>query len=172
MPSDEKPDEAPKTPPICAVCKKPFAVGQLEYYVDPAAKNKESCHKKCVPPVEPPDIPPANQEPQHDHQIDAPKPETPAERNHGSTTWSARRLIGLSIDGLTAFSVAPLRLASLLGLLLAAAAFIFGVQILIETFVFGESVPGSIRSMLSRSTSGTTVCNRCRASSDEGSSGR
>jgi len=36
----------------------------------------------------------------------------------------------------------PLRLASLLGLLLAAAAFIFGVQILIETVVFGESVPG------------------------------
>jgi len=38
--------------------------------------------------------------------------------------------------------VAPLRLASLLGLLLAAAAFVFGVQILIETFIFGESVPG------------------------------
>ena len=35
-----------------------------------------------------------------------------------------------------------MRLASLLGLLLAGAAFIFGVQILIETFVFGESVPG------------------------------
>src|SRR5205085_9283006 len=34
------------------------------------------------------------------------------------------------------------RLASLLGLLLAGGAFIFGVQILIETFVFGESVPG------------------------------
>jgi hypothetical protein len=51
-------------------------------------------------------------------------------------------LIGLSVEGLTSFSVAPLRLASLLGLLLAAAAFIFGVQILIETFVFGQSVPG------------------------------
>ena len=40
------------------------------------------------------------------------------------------------------FSVAPLRIASLLGLLLAAGAFIFGVQILIETVVFGEKVPG------------------------------
>src|SRR5713226_5339058 len=66
----------------------------------------------------------------------------PAERIHGRTTWNLYSLIGLSIEGLTSFSVAPLRLANLLGLLLATAAFIFGVQILIETFVFGQSVPG------------------------------
>jgi len=66
----------------------------------------------------------------------------PAERIHGRTTWNFYSLIGLSIEGLTSFSVAPLRLASLLGLLLATAAFIFGVQILIETVVFGQSVPG------------------------------
>jgi polyisoprenyl-phosphate glycosyltransferase len=66
----------------------------------------------------------------------------PAQRVHGRTTWNLYALIGLSIEGLTSFSVAPLRLASLLGLLLAAAAFIFGVQILIETLVFGQSVPG------------------------------
>jgi glycosyltransferase involved in cell wall biosynthesis len=66
----------------------------------------------------------------------------PAERIHGRTSWNLYSLIGLSIEGLTSFSVAPLRLASLLGLLLAGAAFIFGVQILIETLVFGESVPG------------------------------
>src|SRR3954449_10311200 len=66
----------------------------------------------------------------------------PAERIHGSTTWNLYSLIGLSIEGLTSFSVAPLRIASLLGLLLAAGAFIFGMQILIETVVFGEKVPG------------------------------
>src|SRR6476619_2242485 len=66
----------------------------------------------------------------------------PAERIHGRTSWNFYSLIGLSIEGLTSFAVAPLRLASLLGLLLATAAFIFGMQILIETFVFGESVPG------------------------------
>jgi len=66
----------------------------------------------------------------------------PAERIHGSTTWNLYSLIGLSIEGLTSFSVAPLRVASLLGLLLAAGAFIFGMQILIETVVFGEKVPG------------------------------
>jgi len=66
----------------------------------------------------------------------------PAERIHGRTTWNLYSLIGLSIEGLTSFSVAPLRVASLLGLLLATGAFIFGLQILIETFVFGQSVPG------------------------------
>jgi hypothetical protein len=67
---------------------------------------------------------------------------SPAERAHGKTTWNVRALVGLSIEGLTSFSVAPLRLASLLGLLLASGAFIFGVQILIETVFFGHSVPG------------------------------
>jgi len=66
----------------------------------------------------------------------------PAPRAHGVTTFSATRLLGLSIEGLTSFSVAPLRLASLLGLLLAFAAFLFGLSILWETLVNGESVPG------------------------------
>jgi glycosyltransferase involved in cell wall biosynthesis len=66
----------------------------------------------------------------------------PAARGHGRSTWNIYSLVGLSIEGLTSFSVAPLRLASLLGLLLAGAALVFGLQILIETFFFGQSVPG------------------------------
>jgi polyisoprenyl-phosphate glycosyltransferase len=66
----------------------------------------------------------------------------PAARAHGITTFSPGRLVGLSIEGLTSFSVAPLRFASLLGLLLATVAFLFGFQILWETLVSGKSVPG------------------------------
>jgi glycosyltransferase involved in cell wall biosynthesis len=66
----------------------------------------------------------------------------PDARAHGRTSFSAGRLIGLSIEGLTSFSVAPLRVASLLGLLLAFAAFLFGLSILWETVVSGQSVPG------------------------------
>jgi glycosyltransferase involved in cell wall biosynthesis len=66
----------------------------------------------------------------------------PAARTHGITTFSAGRLVGLSIEGLTSFSVAPLRFASLLGILLASAAFLFGLSILWETWVIGKSVPG------------------------------
>ena len=40
----------------------------------------------------------------------------PADRTHGRTTWSLGSLIGLSVEGLTSFSVAPLRIASLLGI--------------------------------------------------------
>jgi len=66
----------------------------------------------------------------------------PAVREHGVTRWNAWTLIGLSIEGLTSFSVAPLRVASLLGLLLAAGALIFGIEILIETVIYGKDVPG------------------------------
>jgi polyisoprenyl-phosphate glycosyltransferase len=66
----------------------------------------------------------------------------PSARAHGITTFSASRLVGLSIEGLTSFSVAPLRLASLLGALLATVAFLFGLSILWETWTTGKSVPG------------------------------
>jgi polyisoprenyl-phosphate glycosyltransferase len=66
----------------------------------------------------------------------------PALRAHGKTTWNAWTLIGLSIEGLTSFTVAPLRLASLLGALLAAGALVFGIWIVLQTLLFGQDVPG------------------------------
>jgi glycosyltransferase involved in cell wall biosynthesis len=66
----------------------------------------------------------------------------PAARAHGTTSWNVRTLIGLSIEGLTSFSVAPLRVASMLGLLLAATALLFGAWILLQTILYGQDVPG------------------------------
>ena len=66
----------------------------------------------------------------------------PAARSHGRTSFSPGRLIGLSIEGLTSFSVAPLRVASLLGALIALAAFLFGLSILWETLIDGKTTPG------------------------------
>jgi glycosyltransferase involved in cell wall biosynthesis len=66
----------------------------------------------------------------------------PAERTHGRTTWNVYRLLGLSIEGLTSFSVAPLRLASLLGLLMAGSALVFGAMMLCEALFYGVAVPG------------------------------
>ena len=66
----------------------------------------------------------------------------PAARAHGKTTWNVWTLIGLSIEGLTSFTVAPLRVASLLGLLLAVSALFFGGWILVQTLLFGHDVPG------------------------------
>jgi glycosyltransferase involved in cell wall biosynthesis len=66
----------------------------------------------------------------------------PAPRAHGVTTFNVMRLLGLSIEGLTSFSVAPLRLASLLGVLLASVAFLFGLSIIWEVWTTGKQVPG------------------------------
>jgi polyisoprenyl-phosphate glycosyltransferase len=66
----------------------------------------------------------------------------PAARTDGRSTWNMRSLIGLSVNGLTSFSVAPLRFATMLGLLLAAVALLYGCKIIYETVVYGESVPG------------------------------
>jgi glycosyltransferase involved in cell wall biosynthesis len=66
----------------------------------------------------------------------------PAERAHGRSTWSIYSLIGFSIEGLTSFSGVLLRLASLFGFLLLTCALVFAVEILIETWVYGQSVPG------------------------------
>src|SRR5580692_1281657 len=66
----------------------------------------------------------------------------PIARTDGRTTWNTRRLIGLSLNGLTAFSVAPLRFATMLGVIIAFIAFCYGLQIVYETLVYGEKVPG------------------------------
>jgi glycosyltransferase involved in cell wall biosynthesis len=69
-------------------------------------------------------------------------PYEPPERAHGRSSWNLRALVGLSIEGLTAFSTTPLRIASVLGLLLAASALLFGIWILAETLIQGRDVPG------------------------------
>ena len=66
----------------------------------------------------------------------------PQQRASGRTTWNLRSLIGLSIDGLTSFSVAPLRVATMLGVLLALIAFVYGAEIVYETLAYGQQVPG------------------------------
>jgi glycosyltransferase involved in cell wall biosynthesis len=66
----------------------------------------------------------------------------PEPRAHGRSTWNLSSLIGLSIEGLTSFSVVPLRIAGLLGLAMAAVALVFGASILWETMIYGKSVPG------------------------------
>ncbi len=66
----------------------------------------------------------------------------PDQRAQGRSSWGIRSLIGLSLNGLTAFSVAPLRMATVFGLLLAVIALVYGGKILWETIVYGASVPG------------------------------
>ncbi len=64
------------------------------------------------------------------------------ERTIGTTKWSFWGLFKYAIDGITAFSVAPLRFISLLGLIISGLAFIYAVVVLLQTLMFGIDVPG------------------------------
>lgn len=60
----------------------------------------------------------------------------------GESKWPLFKLIGLALDGVTSFSIAPLRLASMAGALIAAGAVFYGAFVLARTLVFGEPVVG------------------------------
>lgn len=64
------------------------------------------------------------------------------ERAGGDTKWSFKTLLRLSIDGLTAFSTFPLRVWSLIGLVVSGFAFFYIVYRLLRTMVYGIDVPG------------------------------
>lgn len=63
-------------------------------------------------------------------------------RLKGKTKWNYLSLLNLAFDGLTSFSVLPLRLASIAGILAAMIAFLYGVFITIKTLIFGDPVAG------------------------------
>ncbi|MEI8144102.1 MAG: glycosyltransferase family 2 protein [Alphaproteobacteria bacterium] len=69
-------------------------------------------------------------------------PYIPAPRAYGQAKWGFFGLLALSIEGLTSFSVVPLRLASLMGAVLATLAMLYGLYIIGETIIYGQSVPG------------------------------
>ncbi len=64
------------------------------------------------------------------------------ERAAGVTKWSFWKLFGYAIDGITAFSTFPLRIASYLGTIISASSFIYLFYIIIKTIVIGKDVPG------------------------------
>lgn len=63
-------------------------------------------------------------------------------RTRGSSKYDWRKLTGLAVCGITAFSTTPLRLVSLLGLLTALAAVVLGLWIVFEKIFLGQPIPG------------------------------
>ena len=64
------------------------------------------------------------------------------ERVAGETKWSFWKLFRYSLEGIVAFSTVPLALASVLGVLMCLAAFVFVVVVLVKTLAFGDPVGG------------------------------
>lgn len=64
------------------------------------------------------------------------------ERKKGETKWNFWKLLVYSLDGITAFSTAPLSFAAVIGVLFCMMAALLIVIIIIRTAVFGDPVSG------------------------------
>lgn len=65
-----------------------------------------------------------------------------APRFAGKTKWNYWRLWNLAIEGITSFTIAPLKLATYAGSIAAVSAFLYGTFIIARTIVLGRDVPG------------------------------
>ena len=64
------------------------------------------------------------------------------ERVHGETKWNFWKLFLYSIEGITAFSTAPLAIASFTGVLFCIISFVAIVFIIVRTLIWGDPVGG------------------------------
>ena len=64
------------------------------------------------------------------------------ERVHGETKWNFWKLFLYSIEGITAFSTAPLAIASFIGVLFCVFAFVAIIFIIARTMIWGDPVGG------------------------------
>ena len=66
----------------------------------------------------------------------------PDVRVAGVSKWNYWKLWNFSIEGITAFSIGPLKIATYIGLLAATLAILYGLYMMIKTIIFGNPVPG------------------------------
>jgi glycosyltransferase involved in cell wall biosynthesis len=69
-------------------------------------------------------------------------PYVPEARAHGRTHFSLRRLVSLSLDGLTSFTTWPLRIVSVVGAVMALCGFAYGAYITVDFLINGNEVSG------------------------------
>lgn len=69
------------------------------------------------------------------------------ERTVGTTKWSFWGLFKYAIDGITAFSVTPLRIVTGFGFTISLGAFIYIIITIIQTIAFGIDVPGYVTTL-------------------------
>ena len=65
-----------------------------------------------------------------------------APRAAGETKWNYWKLWNFSLEGITSFTVVPLKAATYLGLATSLFAAVFGGQLVVKTLIFGNPVPG------------------------------
>lgn len=64
------------------------------------------------------------------------------ERQEGKSKWSFISLVNLALNGIMSYTIAPLRIASILGLFISFIAFLYLIYIIVTTLIYGEPVQG------------------------------
>lgn len=64
------------------------------------------------------------------------------DRQYGHSSWNWSSLFNLAIDGITSFSIVPLRISTFMGIVVSIAAFFYMGYIMAKTLLWGESVQG------------------------------
>ena len=64
------------------------------------------------------------------------------DRVAGQTSWNYLSLFNLAIEGITSFTIAPLRLSTMIGIIVSLIAFIYMCVIIAKTLIWGEDVQG------------------------------
>lgn len=65
-----------------------------------------------------------------------------APREAGKSKWNYPKLVGLAIDGMTSFSTAPLRIATVVGSIVSLVAACYAIYLIVRTLAWGVDVPG------------------------------
>lgn len=65
-----------------------------------------------------------------------------ADRAAGETHMSARRLVNLALEGVTSYTTAPLRIATVLGFIISIFSICYMIYIVCKTLMFGEPIQG------------------------------
>ena len=66
----------------------------------------------------------------------------PAERAAGTSTWSYAALFRLAIEGIMSYTTMPLRISTIMGLVVSLVAFVYMTVMIIKTLVVGDPVQG------------------------------
>ena len=65
-----------------------------------------------------------------------------ADREIGRSSFTYHRLFNLAVEGITSYTTAPLRISTVVGILVSFVAFIYMCYVLIKTILYGEPVQG------------------------------
>lgn len=64
------------------------------------------------------------------------------ERTQGTSAYNYSKLFNLAIEGITSYTTAPLRLSTVLGLVVSLTAFLYMCYVILKTLIVGEPVQG------------------------------